>query len=375
MFINSVLFVFLNNAIFFLTFNKIRCMHVISAIRLIYKIIILCGLVLLGITQKTIACLSSMSTASVCRNLSKDGVEPINKSGDHSKYLRYSVESVRQFFKSNIYTQPNTDACHVLSFYNFKGGTGKTSICFQVSSHLAMMGFNVLVIDADPQGHLSTSLGFDNTHSYPTLSDVISGIVSLDEASRVIYEGLTCVPANLSLTRLEVTLNELPKREERVKILLESIKQKYDFVIFDTNPTISLLNRNILVASDLVAIVCETQPYSLNGLKLLMEDMQKFYSNMQITLPEIILVPNKYEDRATSSAEAMAVLRQYYGDYMIPDFAVRRSEDINTAAKLSQPLAFFARTNSIALEDISDLVRALLAKMKPSLKFNRQAAA
>jgi chromosome partitioning protein len=329
---------------------------------------------LLGLTQKTIARLSSLSNATVSRYLSKDGIDPINKSGDHSKYLRYSVENVRRFFKTNIFNQVSTEKCKVLSFYNFKGGTGKTSICFQVSSHLAMMGFNVLVIDADPQGHLSTSLGFDNTHNYPTLSDVISGIVSPDEASRLIYEGLTCIPANLSLTRLEVTLNEMPKREERLKILLDSIKHKYDFIIFDTNPTISLLNRNILVASDLVAIVCETQPYSLNGLKLLMEDMQKFYSNMQLKLPEILLVPNKYEDRATSSAEAMAVLRQYYGDYMIPDFAVRRSEDINTGAKLSQPLAFFARTNSIALEDISDLIHSLLAKINPSVKFHRQAA-
>ncbi len=327
-----------------------------------------------GLTQKTIARLAGITNGTVSRGLSKANVEPINKSGEHGKYLRYSVDDVRSFFKTNVFQNATKEPCRVISFYNFKGGTGKTSICFQVSSHLAMMGFNVLVIDADPQGHLSTSLGFDNTHSYPTLSDLISGVVNMEDASNEIYTGLTCIPANLSLTRLEVSLNELPKREERLKILLDSIKPKYDFVIFDTNPTISLLNRNILVCSDLIAIICETQPYSLNGLKLLMEDMHKFYGNMQLKIPDIFLVPNKYEDRATSSAEAMSVLRQHYADFMLPDFAIRRSEEINTAAKLSQPLGFFARSNSIALEDIADLIHALLMRVNSSIKITKQAA-
>jgi chromosome partitioning protein len=327
---------------------------------------------LYGLTQKTIARLAGVNSPAVSRLLLKNKAEPINKSGEHGKNLRYSVEDVRNLFNNNIFANVSTQSCQVISFYNFKGGTGKTSLCFQVSSHLAMMGFNVLVIDADPQGHLSTSLGFDNTHAYPTLSDLINGVVDESEASRKIYPGLTCIPSNLSLTRLEVTLNELPKREERLKILVDSIKSKYDFIIFDTNPTISLLNRNILVCSNLISIVCETQPYSLNGLKLLMEDMNKFFTNMQIKLPEIFLIPNKYEDRATSSAEAMAVLRQHYDKYMLPDFAVRRSEEIITASKLSQPLAFFARSNSIALEDVSDLIHALLMKINETIKFTKQ---
>ncbi len=326
----------------------------------------------LGLTQKTIARLAGISNASVSRILSKSGIDPINKVGEHGKYLRYSVPDVRNFFKSNIFSSIRKDACKVVSFYNFKGGTGKTSICFQVASHLAMMGFDILVIDTDPQGHLSTSLGFDSNHNNPTLSDLISGVADMKDAAHQIYDGLDCIPANLSLTRLEVLLNELPKREERVKILLDSIKNKYDFIIFDTNPTISLLNRNILVCSDLISIVCETQPYSLNGLKLLMEDMQKFFGNMQLKIPDILLVPNKYEDRSTSSAEAMSVLRHHYGAYMLPDFAIRRSEEIITASKISQPLAFFARTNSIALEDVCDFIHFLLMKLNDSIKIIKQ---
>ena len=324
-----------------------------------------------GITQTAIARMAGISTTTVSRGLAKDGIIPSNKLNKNSKYLRYEVPDVRHFFKNNVLPKDHKKNCKTLSFYNFKGGTGKTSVCFQVASHLSLMGFDVLVVDADPQGHLSTSLGIDDTYQNPTLSDVVRGIVSIDDACQNVYEGLSCIPANLSLTKLEVTLNELPKREERIQLLISKVKHLYDFIIFDTNPTISLLNRNILVSSDMVCIVCETQPYSLNGLKMLVEDMGEFYSNMQLKHPDMFIIPNKYEDRATSSAEAMAILKKNYDQYMCPDFAIRRSEDINTSAKLSQPLAFFARTNSIAFEDIVDLIHHLLNKLFDSINIQK----
>lgn len=315
-----------------------------------------------GVTQKTIASLARITNSSVSRWFAKNAVQPVARYKESSRNLRYSITDTRSFFLDGSIPSSINKKNTVLSFYNFKGGTGKTSICYQVSTHLAIMGFKVLVIDADPQGHLSTSLGFDNNHNYPTLSDVVNGTVTIKDAIINIYPGLDCIPSNLALTRLEVSLNDLPKREERLKILLQAINDQYDLIIFDTNPTISHLNRNVLVCSNHVSIICETQPYSLNGLKILMEDMDKFFKNMQTPLPCIFVVPNKYEDRSSNCAEAMTVLRQYYGKYMVPDFAIRKSEDITTSAKQSLPLALFARANSIALEDISDLIWALLSK-------------
>jgi chromosome partitioning protein len=79
-------------------------------------------------------------------------------------------------------------------------------------------------------------------------------------------------------------------------------------------------------------------------------------------LCELNIIPNKYEDRTSSSAEAMTALREYYRSYIKEDYAVRRSEDINTAAKLGKPLAFFAKKNSIALADIIELLQYFLEK-------------
>ncbi|MBW8309190.1 MAG: ParA family protein [Candidatus Paracaedibacteraceae bacterium] len=328
----------------------------------------------IGITQKMISILAGVNLSTVNRWITKNNVQALPKAHENSRNVRYPIGEIRKFFQEYVVLKELKNNDLVLSFYNFKGGTGKTSICYQVSTHLALMGYNVLVIDADPQGHLSTSLGFDNNHNFPTLFDVVQSKITIDEAIVNIFPGLNCIPSNLSLTRLEVVLSNSTKREEILLRQLENLRGKYDFIIFDSNPTISLLNRNILVCSDLISIICETQPYSLNGLKMLMEDMTVFFSVMRMELPEILIVPNKYEDRSTNSAEAMTVLRQFYSQFMMTDFAFRKSEDIPTSAKQSLPLAFFARANSLALEDTKDLIPAILNRLQLSLNIDEKIA-
>ena len=157
-------------------------------------------------------------------------------------------------------------------------------------------------------------------------------------------------------------INEMPKREERISLLLQPLLDRYDFIIFDTNPTISYLNRNVITCCDVINIVVETQAYSLNGVKLLLSDIQSFCKSMMIDVPEISMFPNKYEDRAATSAEAMAVLNKFYSKYLIPNFAIRKSEEFNIAGKLSKPLAFFCRHNSIAFEDVLDVMKSIVEK-------------
>lgn len=304
-----------------------------------------------GLTQSSIASLAKVSVPQVCRYLSRETIQPMVES--NQKYRRYDIPSTRAAILGLTKNdKPIIKKKH--AFYNFKGGTGKTSICYQVSSHLAFMGYRVLVIDADPQAHLSVSFGFSDD-SHLTLYDIILGHQSLDNVIKNIFEGLDCIPSNLSLTRLEAELSQMTRREERLYLELQDLEKQYDFIFIDTNPTISILNRNIINYVDMLDIVCETQPYSLNGLKLLMEDLSRFCTQMGIHPKAINVIPNKYEDRTANSAEAMTVLKTYYANFLKPDFAIRRSEDIITSSKLGKPLALFTKKNSIALKDIIEI--------------------
>ena len=305
-----------------------------------------------GVTQRVMAKMIESNPSTVNKYISTNNYSPLPQKSQ--KNLRYSIENTRKILDS-LFASKKRVIKPSMSFYNFKGGVGKTSMCFQISSFLSLLGFKVLAIDADPQGHLSTSFGYDGSENLYTLYDVIAGNMSIKDVINPVYPGLDLVPANLSLTRIENLLNELPKREERVNIALHNIKESYDFIIFDTNPTISHLNKNIISYSNLVNIVVETQAYALNGLKILMSDLDGFFSKMQMSAPEYIIIPNKYEDRASNSVEAMSALVEYCSDYLKPDFAIRRSEDFNTSGKNSTPLPFFARTNSIALEDVIEI--------------------
>ena len=325
-----------------------------------------------GLTQRLMARLATVNPSTINRYIAEHSIESIPSSAQ--KRLRFSPKNTRKILNEFIKSRhPISGRKKVQSYYNFKGGTGKTSVCFQVSTMLALCGYEVLVVDADPQGHLSTSLGYDTSQNYFTLYDLIIKDIPFNETVKNIFEGLDCIPSNLSLTRLETSLNEQPKREERLKLSLAPYCDRYDFIFFDANPTISHLNRNVLTCSDVVNIVCETQPYSLNGLKLLMEDITRFYKSMALEKPEIMIIPNKYEDRLGSSAEAMAALRKYYLDYVMKDFAIRKSEDINTAAKLRMPIGFFCKSNSNAFEDFKDLALEIIKKSeaveKPEIKF------
>lgn len=327
----------------------------------------------LMLTQRTMALLGGQTPSTISRHIQAKKIQHLEMG--NQRYLKYQISDVQRILKDIIAVNfPVNKKVHC--FYNFKGGTGKTSLCFQVSTHLAVCGYKVLVVDADPQGNLSTSLGFDTSQSYLTLYDVIVNQAPVHSAIENIFPGYDCIPSNIACSRFDIELTLMSKREERIKLELERLKSEYDFIIFDTNPHISYVVRNISVFADIINIPCETQPYSLNALKVLFEDMNGFFKSMHMDRPECIIIPNKYEDRFGTSAEAMAILRQFYNEYLIPNFAVRKNEDFNKAAKLGLPLCFFAKKDSNALNDVIELMHTLIKRssIHEETKKNNEAA-
>jgi len=317
----------------------------------------------LQLTQRIMAQIAKEHPSTINRFILNNNISHVETG--HQRNLKYNINESRDILKKFV-SERLPIKKKVWGFYNFKGGTGKTSLCFQVSSLLALCGYNVLVVDVDPQGNLTTSLGLDVSDNFLTLYDVIVKNISPFEAVKEIFPGYSCIPSNISCSRFDMELSLMGRREEQFKIRLNALKEKYDFIIFDTNPNISYIIRNITVFADLICVPCETQPYSVNALGVLLEDMESFFSMMDLPSPEIVVVPNKYEDRYGTAAEAMTVLRKNFPNYLIPDFAVRKAEDFNIAAKEGLPLPCVAKRNSIALEDIIELMYYMIKKVTMS---------
>jgi chromosome partitioning protein len=245
-------------------------------------------------------------------------------------------------------------------FFNFKGGTGKTSLCHQVAVHLALLGFNVLAIDCDPQAHLSTTFGFSEDSEDLTLYDVLINNVDILSIVKGVYPGLDVIPSNLSMTTIEVPFSQRSNREKIVSKILQPLKEKYDFILLDTNPTISNLNQSITYAAERLNIVCETQPYSLKGLGMLVKEILEFSKIMEHHI-NYCIVPNKYESKTVTSQETLGTLRHDYKEAVL-DSLVRKCEDINISAQKKLPIHSFSSLKSMAMEDIRDLVNELVQK-------------
>lgn len=316
-----------------------------------------------GLNINFMSSLAGVTYARISRAVSAANISPLPNSSKRN--AKYSIHDARRvMYEYTKKENPIAKGNKVHAFFNFKGGTGKTSLCYQVSTHLALSGYNVLVIDTDQQGNTTSTMGFtNNTKSY-TLYDGIEKNLPYNQLILNVFEGLDLIPANFSLVHLEKILRDKTGREYAIKRYLTGLEDKYDFIIFDCNPSVSHINRGVLTYSNHLNIVTETHPYSLQVLPILMSDTEAYFQELQEKMPQVFIIPNKYEDRSTTSAEAMSALVQQWGSYLEPDFAVRKSEDFLKSARDRIPLSFFCKSNSIAFEDICDLVKIIINHSK-----------
>jgi chromosome partitioning protein len=307
--------------------------------------------------QKMISFLSGQTPATISRYMNDKKIPFIEEFGNSRK--RYSFSDTRKVLKHFVADQIHINE-QIQVFFNFKGGTGKTSICHQIAVHLSLLGFKVLAIDCDPQAHLSSTFGFNEYSDDLTLYDVIINNIEIQKAIKEVYPGLDVIPSNLSMTKVELPLAQKPNREKLLSRILQPLKEEYDFILLDTNPTISNLNHSATFAADRLNIVCETQPYSLKGLQMLLKEIDSFSNDMEHKV-NYCIIANKYESKTVTSQEALGSLRHDYKDAVMSSL-VRKCEDINISAQKKLPIYSFCNLKSMALEDLRDLVNELLQK-------------
>lgn len=220
----------------------------------------------------------------------------------------------------------------VIAVVNQKGGTGKTTTCENLGIGLANEGKKVLLVDTDPQGSLTIALGNPRPDDLPvTLTDLMAKIMQdqppLPKEGILSHEeGVDLVPANITLSGLEVSLVNAMSRESILKQYLETVKGQYDYILLDCMPSLGMLTVNALAASDQVLIPVQANYLSAKGLEQLLQTINKVKRqiNPKLRIEGILLT--MVDSRTNYAKEISTLIRDTYGSKLkVYDVDIPRS--------------------------------------------------
>ena len=207
----------------------------------------------------------------------------------------------------------------IIAVTNQKGGVGKSTTCENLGIGLAMEGKKVLLVDTDPQGSLTISMGWQQPDELPTtLSTLMQKAMNdqpIQPGEGILHhaEGVDLIPANIELAGLEVALVNSMNREKMLKQVLESAKREYDYILLDCMPSLGMLTINALAAADTTLIPVQAQYLSAKGLEQLLQTVGKVRRqiNPKLKIEGILLTMT--DSRTNYGKQIDTLIRQAYG--------------------------------------------------------------
>ena len=210
----------------------------------------------------------------------------------------------------------------VIAICNQKGGVTKTTTTVNLGIGLALLGKKVLLLDADPQGDLTTSLGWPDNDSLPvTLATLMEKIISDEpiapqEGIMHHAEGVDLMPANIELSGMEIALVGAMSREYTLKSYLDTVKEAYHFVLIDCMPSLGMITINALAAADSVIVPVQAQYLPAKGMTQLMKTIAKVKKQINPSLAIAGILMTLVDARTNLARATEDTLRQQYGNHL-----------------------------------------------------------
>ncbi|OGB88140.1 sporulation initiation inhibitor Soj [candidate division WOR-1 bacterium RIFCSPLOWO2_02_FULL_46_20] len=224
---------------------------------------------------------------------------------------------------------------------NQKGGVGKTTTTVNLAAYLATFGKKILMIDIDPQSNATVGLGIDRANIKNCLYDVlIEGFPVEEVIQKSAISNLDVLPSTPRLAGAEVELVPLEEREFKLKQALSLIQDRYETIIIDCPPSLSLLTVNALVAANEVIIPIQCEYYALEGISQLNKTLELIRENLNPELKIRGIVLTMFDPRTLLSAQVAAEARKFFGNKVFKT-VVPRNIRLAESPGFGQPIIFY----------------------------------
>lgn len=249
----------------------------------------------------------------------------------------------------------------IIAIANQKGGVGKTTTAINLSATLAEAGQRVLAVDFDPQGNETSGLGVEKDDVEHTVYELLIEECKVEDCIvKEVQPRLDLMPSNVNLAGAEIELLEIEQKERVLKKSLDQIKDRYDFIIIDCPPSLSLLTINALTASDTVLVPLQCEYYALEGLNQVMKTIKLIKKNLNPKLEIEGVVFTMYDSRTNLSTEVVQSVRESLNEN-IYNTMIHRNVRLAEAPSYGMPITVYD-TRSVGAEDYRMLAAEVIKR-------------